>query len=81
MLKRTMTMDAATMQQRVQRTSSSLSSDDGTELADTTIRRDQTTELNAGKNEEVKNLHEELKRVKEQLFEMTEVHDQKQCYF
>ncbi|XP_068744960.1 uro-adherence factor A-like isoform X2 [Montipora capricornis] len=72
MLKRTMTMDAATMQQRVQRTSSSLSSDDGTELADTTIPRHQTTELNSGKNEEVKNLHEELKRVKEQLFEMTE---------
>lgn len=60
------------MQQRVQRTSSSLSSDDGTELADTTIPRHQTTELNSGKNEEVKNLHEELKRVKEQLFEMTE---------
>lgn len=84
LLRRTMTMDATTMQQRLSRTTSLPPSasggvdnlDDITELSQSSVPRNQTpVESSAGENEEVKNLREELGEMKEKLIEITTVHE------
>lgn len=76
-------MDATTLKQRLGRTPPILSGDgfgilkNVTELRDSTNQRNQTPEPNAGANEELRSVREELKGVKDQLFELTKVYLQK----
>lgn len=78
MLSRTITMDATTLKQRLGRTPLVFSGDGFGNLknvTDSTNQRNQTPEPNAGASEELRNLHEELKSVKDQLFEITKERD------
>ncbi|XP_074613281.1 uncharacterized protein LOC141873254 isoform X1 [Acropora palmata] len=78
MLSRTITMDATTLRQRLGRTPLVFSGDGFGNLknvTDSTNQRNQTPEPNAGASEELRNLHEELKSVKDQLFEITKERD------
>ena len=76
-------MDATTLKQRLGRTPLVFSGDgfgnskNVTECTDSTNQRNQTPEPNAGASEELRNLHEELKSMKDQLFEITKVYVQK----
>ena len=73
-------MDATTLRQRLGRTPLVFSGDGFGNLknvTDSTNQRNQTPESNASASEELRNLHEELKSVKDQLFEITKVYVQK----
>ena len=76
MLQRMMTMDSATMRERLHGTSSSSSGGRSGSLSDITETPSESARLpkpSAGNEEEIKNLHQELEEVKEKLTEITEV--------